>query len=87
MDSASSLEDASPAKYDPFREAKAYNMSIYMMIGMPYLLLSVVGFLIYRGLKRNAEWQQNLEGEGPIDSQGESECPPITSLDDNFNKP
>ena len=27
----------------------AYNTSIYLMAGMPYLLLGSVGFLIYRG--------------------------------------
>lgn len=36
---------------DPLREARAYNYSIYFMVGMPYLLLGTVGFFIYRGLR------------------------------------
>ena len=34
----------------------AYNHSIYLMIGVPYLSLTLVFFLIYRGLKKNAEY-------------------------------
>lgn len=34
----------------------AYNASIYLMIGMPYLLLGTFGFLVYRGLKKNAQF-------------------------------
>ncbi len=33
---------------DPARLGRAYNNSIYLMAGMPYLLLGTVGFLIYR---------------------------------------
>lgn len=29
------------------------NQSIYLMVGVPYLLLGVFGYLIYRGVKRN----------------------------------
>ena len=36
---------------DPLREARAYNRSIYLFVGMPYLLLGSVGFLIYRKVK------------------------------------
>jgi hypothetical protein len=32
----------------------AYNTSIYLMVGVPYLLLGSVGFLIYRGCQKNA---------------------------------
>lgn len=32
----------------------AYNDSIYLMVGTPYLLLGSVGFLIYRGCQKNA---------------------------------
>ena len=39
---------------DPLQEARAYNNSIYLMVGMPYLLLGTVGFLIYRGHKKNS---------------------------------
>ena len=33
----------------------AYNSSIYLMVSVPYLSLAVVIFLIYRGLRKNAE--------------------------------
>jgi hypothetical protein len=36
---------------DPLREARAYNRSIYLFVGMPYLLLTGFGLLIYRGIK------------------------------------
>ena len=44
---------------DPFKEAKAYNISIYLMVAMPYLLLGTVGFLVYRGLKQKAKAEQH----------------------------
>ena len=34
------------------REPRAYNQSIYLMVGMPYLLLGTVGFMIYRAKNR-----------------------------------
>jgi hypothetical protein len=36
---------------DPLAEARAYNHSIYMMIGIPYTLFAVGGFYCYRHLK------------------------------------
>jgi hypothetical protein len=39
------------------RESRAYNDSIYLMVGMPYLLLGGVGLLIYRGYRRHAKEQ------------------------------
>jgi hypothetical protein len=36
---------------DQQREAEAYNYSIYLMAGTPYLCLGVVGFMVYRSLK------------------------------------
>jgi hypothetical protein len=38
---------------DQQREAQAYNSSIYLMVGMPYLLLGAFGYMIYRGIKKN----------------------------------
>lgn len=32
----------------------AYNRSIYLMVSVPYILLGSVGFLVYRGCKKNA---------------------------------
>lgn len=40
----------------------AYNLSIYLMLGMGYGSFFVVGFLIYRGVKKNAEYLRTLEG-------------------------
>jgi hypothetical protein len=40
------------------REAEAYNNSIYLMVGMPYVLLAGVGCLVYRGLRRKARAEQ-----------------------------
>lgn len=50
----------------------AYNTSIYLMAGVPYVLLGSVGFLIYRGCQRNAEFlgqqpQGWLRGENEND--------------------
>jgi hypothetical protein len=39
---------------DPLQEARAYNRSIYLMVAMPYLLLGAVGFMIYRGYKKQS---------------------------------
>lgn len=50
---------------DPFQEARAYNNSIYLMVAMPYLLLGTVGFLIYRGFKKNALNTGAAFSEGP----------------------
>ena len=33
---------------DPFREAKAYNWSIYFMLAVPYTLLGTAGLVGYR---------------------------------------
>jgi hypothetical protein len=49
---------------DPAREASAYNNSIYLMVGMPYLLLGVFGFMVYRGVNKNRAAQQAAGGPG-----------------------
>ena len=49
----------------------AYNASIYLMAGMPYLLLGSVGFLIYRGCQKNAVSRQ--EGPAPAAPGPESD--------------
>ncbi len=38
--------------------AAAYNHSIYMLIGVPWLSFGVVGFMIYRGVKKNEAYLQ-----------------------------
>jgi len=49
---------------DPAREATAYNNSIYLMVGTPYLLLGAFGFYVYRGLKKNAAARAASAGPG-----------------------
>lgn len=39
----------------------AMNQSIYLMIGVPYSLLFGVGFMIYRGAKKNDEFRDGLQ--------------------------
>ena len=51
------------------REAEGYNNSIYLMVGMPYVLAAGVGCLVYRGLRRKARMEQAAssapEGQAP----------------------
>jgi len=44
----------------------AYNRSIYMMIGVPYASLGFVGFLIYRGLKKNEAYFERMKGDAEV---------------------
>jgi len=48
---------------DPVRLGLAYNRSIYLMAGMPYFLLGVVGFMIYRKLRVQAPTQPLPPGD------------------------
>lgn len=43
----------------------AYNASIYLMVGVPYLTLGVLGFLVYRGCKKNAEYLEAMGRQRP----------------------
>jgi hypothetical protein len=62
---------------DPLREARAYNNSIYLMVGTPYLLLSVFGVMVYRGVKKNQALKRAAGGlvTGPEDLP----CSPLPS--------
>jgi hypothetical protein len=40
---------------DRDREAASYNNSIYLMLGVPFLSVGVVGFCVYRGLRRGTD--------------------------------
>ncbi|MBI2808262.1 MAG: hypothetical protein HYX68_25020 [Planctomycetes bacterium] len=42
----------------------AMNQSIYLMLGVPYMAFGVVGFMIYRGARKNDEYRRGL-GENP----------------------
>lgn len=57
-----------PGGEDPMREAKAYALSIYLMAGMPYLLLASLGFLFYRSVKKSqkAPVQANAAAADPV---------------------
>jgi hypothetical protein len=66
-----SCRDAVPSTSDAeedeqLREARAYNYSIYLMVGMPYLLLGVVGFGIYRGLRGKRARDTASHGNGTL---------------------
>ena len=39
---------------DAAREAEGYNLSIYIMVAVPYVLCGAVGFAVYRGLRRGS---------------------------------
>ena len=36
---------------DPLAEARAYNRSIYLMLGVPYAIVAFGGFYIYRHMR------------------------------------
>jgi hypothetical protein len=44
---------SSSGSEDADNSPEAYNESIYIMIGVPYLTFAVFGILIYRGVKKN----------------------------------
>jgi hypothetical protein len=52
---------------DAMREARAYNNSVYLMAGVPYLMLGSFSFWVYRGIRRKAIaellMEQNLTEE------------------------
>jgi hypothetical protein len=57
---------STPDGDEPNNLPAAYNNSIYMMIGVPYATLGFVGFFVYRGLKKNAEYFEKIHDEiGP----------------------
>jgi hypothetical protein len=64
---------------DPAALARAYNHSIYLMVGMPYLLLGGVGFLIYRAARLRSGARHPLPADDPAaapDDSGDRSCPP-----------
>lgn len=55
---------ATPSAEDEINNLpRAYNSSIYLMIGVPYLTLGIVGFAIYRGVRQNAEYRDRVQGQ------------------------
>lgn len=59
---------------DQYREARAYNNSIYLMVSMPYLLLGGLGFAVYRHLRIKALLEADTLGQSP--PGGSPPCPP-----------
>ena len=47
------------------------NQSIYLMLGVPYATLFIAGFMIYRGVKKNAAYLQEQETR-PMISSGQA---------------
>jgi hypothetical protein len=47
--------DSGAEANDQQREAEGYNNSIYLMVSVPYVLLGVGGFLVYRGLRKKGQ--------------------------------
>jgi hypothetical protein len=68
---------------DQTREAAAYNQSIYLMVGMPYLLLSLFGFFLYRSMRKRMKSPSKPEDAG----FGREQTPygKDTSLNENGN--
>lgn len=69
---SSSVEDE-----DQARLARAYNRSIYLMVGMPYLLVGAVGYLVYRQVRLRAV----------LEVPTESVARPISPGDDHLSLP
>jgi hypothetical protein len=40
---------------------RAMNQSIYLMVSVPYITLAVVGYFVYRGCRKNAQYIAALE--------------------------
>lgn len=55
--------------YDPMREARAYNTCIMVMVVLPYLLLGVISYKVYTGVKaqelRRQRQADELERQEP----------------------
>ncbi len=61
---------------DQFREAEAYNLSIYLMVFMPYSLVGTVGYFVYRGLHQKAQLAQLSDDASAMAPSGGLSCPP-----------
>jgi hypothetical protein len=66
----SGSEDLGEQK-DPFLEARAYHLSVYLMVGMPYLLLGGVGLLIYRAVRQKERAIDGGQDSWPDPSRGD----------------
>ncbi len=58
----------SEADDDVNNNPAAYNLSIYVMVGVPYLTFGLLSFLIYRGCKGNAQYWETQDKTGQTTS-------------------
>ena len=59
------------------------NQSIYLMLAVPYTAAGVFGFLIYRGVRKNAEYVRAMEQPPPArGAEPETGGPDPTSATD-----
>jgi hypothetical protein len=56
---------ASSGSEDVDHSPEAYNRSIYLMVGVPYLTFAIFGTLIYRGIKKNEQFRNDDFQEPP----------------------
>ena len=56
---------ASSGSEDRDHSPEAYNNSIYLMVGVPYLTFGVFGLLIYRGVKKNDRFRNDANPGEP----------------------
>jgi hypothetical protein len=69
------IASSADASSDPAREPRAYNHSIYLMAGMPYLLLGLLSFKIYQNIRKSDVKMQAmaeaLEDPSEVGTRGE----------------
>ena len=65
------------------RESMAYNYSIYLMAGMPYLLLGAFGFMVYLGLRHNGHVEDQAPGDPLQAGEGGNSCPSPSTDEDS----
>ncbi len=79
MDPSSSEDDGqSESGQQAINEAEAYNQNIYIMVGLPYGMLLLFGFLIYRGVRQNEAYRRargQLALAGPVDGLSATPAP------------
>jgi len=57
------IANASKLESEKDNTPAAYNQSIYVMVGVPYLTFAVLGFVVYRGARRNADYLTRAKTE------------------------
>lgn len=66
-------QESAAGEEDQARLARAYNYSIYLMLAVPYSMLGVVGFLVYRQLRARAAYEAaRAQGNGTRVNENDS---------------